>query len=88
MIGLSEAQQELNIIPHRHPGLVLGSIRRDLQIQRPPQHLGADVGSVVRMDAERCARHRYHVVCDARDRLLWSIAAVARYRPDAVFQQI
>ncbi len=88
MIGLSEAQQELNIIPHRHPGHVLGSIRRDLQIQCPPQHLGTDVGGVVRMDAERCARYRYHVVCDPRARLLWSIAALVHYRPDTVFQQI
>lgn len=65
MIGLSEAQQELNIIPHRHPGHVLGSIRRDFQIQCPSQPLRANVGGVVRLDAERRARHRYHVVCDA-----------------------
>lgn len=81
MIGLSEAQQELNNIPHRHPRHVLGSVRRDHQIQCPPQPPRANVGGVVRLDAERCARHRYHVVCDARARLLWTIAALVHHRP-------
>lgn len=62
------------------PWYLLGSIRDDFKIQYTFEYCRTYVDSMVRMDAERCAGHRYHVFYDARACLFWTFPALDFYR--------
>lgn len=82
-------QQELNITPlFLASGHLLGPIRWDIQVQRPPKPFRAHVGSLVCLPAEWCSCYWHYVIRYARDHLFWPLNSMGNHRPHTILQQI